>query len=342
MSRLRSLALVAVVGAIAVALAVLTVVGSASPRVARGYRLDVVATALHRPVQLALDPASRLVVLSHGRHGDTAAEILWLDVAGPLPVDASIAPRVVIPFPDEHRKVVFGSLDVDRRTGDVYLGEENGNRVYRLTQDQRLGVVAIGVQHLVGGSGIAIDRRGRLVVLDFSSPDTQLRSETRLPPGLDAQPGEGYQGPLVFRVDLREASTLPRRLDLVPPLFPRAWMRPAGEPLVRFISVAVGSEDDVVLLDSLGQVFRLTAGDLRHVVRLPAGHYHRTNLAVGPDGSVWISTGFHIRQLVRIAPAGTITVVATELGDPAGVLVDAAGRVYLVETALHRIIRLTE
>lgn len=324
-----------------VALVALTVVVGASPRIAPGYRLDVVATALHRPVQLALDPAGRLVVLSHGRHEDTAAEILWLDAAGTLPVDASISPRVVIPFPDERRKLVFGSLDVDRRTGDVYLGEENGNRVYRLTADQRLAVVAIGVQHLVGGSSIALDGRGRLVVLDFASPETQRRSETLLPPGLDVLTVEGYQGPLIFRVDLLETSPLPRRLDLAPPLFPRAWMRRASEPLVRFVSVAaVGSGDDVVLLDSLGQVFRLTAGDLRHVVRLPAGHYHRTNLAVGPDGSVWISTGFHIRLLYRVAPAGAVEVVASELGDPGGIVVDAGGRTYVAETALHRVIRI--
>jgi len=42
-------------------------------------------------------------------------------------------------------------------------------------------------------------------------------------------------------------------------------------------------------LSAVGEVFRLGSdGELRFVARLPAGHYHRTNMAIGPDGSVFV------------------------------------------------------
>jgi sugar lactone lactonase YvrE len=77
------------------------------------------------------------------------------------------------------------------------------------------------------------------------------------------------------------------------------------------------------------------------VARLPAGHYHRTNMAVAPDGSVYVSSGFHIRGLYRVSPTGAVESIARELGDPAGIAVDRDGAVYVAETALHRIVRLT-
>src|SRR5215813_6773895 len=105
---------------------------AASAEVAPGFRVDVVATGVPRPIQLALDPRGRLVVLSSGWFGDAAGEIYRLDLRAPLPIDASRVPRVVIPFADQIRKAVLGSLAVDPRSGNVFLGEENGNRIYRL------------------------------------------------------------------------------------------------------------------------------------------------------------------------------------------------------------------
>jgi hypothetical protein len=308
--------------------------------VAGDWHMDVVVTRIPRPVQLSFTQTGRLVVLSQGWRGDAAGEIFEFDLSAPLPIDGSREPHIVIPFAEGPRKTVFGSLAVSE-AGDLFLGEENGNRVSRLNRARRLDDVAVGIQHLVGGGAIALDRHGRLIVVDYASPETRLRSESPLPPALEAAAGEGYQGPLVFRVDLR-GTALPRRLDLVPPLFPRAWAaRPGEEPLSRFISVTPLPDDDLLLLDSLGQLFRLTPGTgLRRLARLPAGHYHRTNIGLAADGSAYISSGFHIRGLYRVSPAGAVTSIARELGDPAGIAVDRDGAVYVAETALHRIIRL--
>ena len=309
--------------------------------VAEGWRLAVAVTGVPRPVHLDLDAAGRLVVLSHGWRGDVAAEIYRLDLAGGV-LDASRALRIVIPF-ESPRKVSFGSLVVDPRSGDLFLGEENGNRVYRLTAEERLAAFAVGLNHLVGGSSLAFDDRGRLIVLDYASPEVQQRSESPPPPALDSLSGDAYHGPIVLRLDPAEDLPAPRRLDLVGALFPRGRVpRTGGEPLFRFISVAAGPAGELLLLDAVGQLFKLTAesGFQRFAV-LPSGHYHRTHMTVARDGSVFVSSGFHVRRLYRIGPTGAVTTIAWDLGDPSGVAVDRAGNVYVGDGALHRIIRIS-
>jgi hypothetical protein len=282
------------------------------------------------------------VVLALGWQGDAAGEIYRLGAREPTAIDASRVPRYVIPFPQESRKTVFGSLAVDAETGDLFLGEENGNRIYRLAADHRLDAAVVGLNHLVGGSALALDGRRRLVFLDYASPESHLRSEKPLPPSLSWLTEEGYRGPLVFRINPRDEIPLPRRADLLVPLFPHPVApREDREPQWRLISVAAAG-DDLVFLSSVGEVFRLgRGGDLRLMARLPAGHYHRTNLAAAPDGSVFVCAGFQIRQILRVSPEGEVSVVASDLGDPGGIVLDRTGALYVAEAARHRIIRIS-
>jgi DNA-binding beta-propeller fold protein YncE len=342
LSRFAARRAAAIVALVATAAPCVASAGAATGVVtAAGFTAEVAVADVGRPIQLAFDRAGRLVVLGHGRRGDAAGEIHRFDVARALPVDAEGTPRIVIPFSQAPRKTALGSLTVDPRTDDIYLGEENGNRISRLSTDHRLTAVAVGLQHLVGGSSIALDGDGRLVTVDYASPETQGRAEVPPPPGLEAL-GTGYQGPLVFRVTVGEGAVLPRRLDLLPPFFPRGWIAPPGEPLTRFMAVAARTDGTLVLLDSLGQVFRLTGGgDLYPLARLPAGHYQRTSLAIARDGALFVSTGFHVRRLFRMSAEGTVTTIASELGDPNGVAVDPDGHIYVAETALHRVIRIS-
>ena len=316
--------------------------GTAEPRLATGLRIEVVATGIPRPAQLAFATSGRLVVLSHGWRGDSAAEIFWLDPAGAMPINATLVPRVVIPFAEGPRKNALGSLAVDPKSEDLFLGEENGNRIYRLSADQRLTPVVVGANHLLGGSSFATDARGRLVVLDYASFESQLRSEAPLPPWMDGLAAEDYQGPLVFRIDPADDVPLPRRLELVAPIFPKPPVRRArGEPLNKFIAVVERNDGELALLTSVGELWLLSPdGRLRSLARLPSGHYHRTSMAVAPDGSVLVSSGFHIREVYRVSAAGGVTSIARDLGDPQGIAVDQTGALYIAETALHRIIRL--
>jgi len=315
-------------------------VGAADAQLRPGLRIDVVATGIPRPAQLAFTASGRLVVLSHG--GDSAGEIFWLDPAGAMPVNGALAPRLVIPFAEGPRKATLGSLAVDPRSGDLFLGEENGNRIYRLTAGQRLAPLVVGLNHLLGGSSLAADSSGRLVVLDYASFETLLRSEAPPPAALDWLASEDYIGPLVFRVDPAEDLPLPRRLEFIAPIFPRRPVRKMpGEPLHRFIALVPTAGGDLALLNSVGEIFILSAsGDLRRLARLPSGHFHRTSLAVAPDGSVLVSAGFHIREVYRVSPDGVVSSVAHDLGDPQGIAVDPSGVLYIAETALHRIIRI--
>ena len=314
---------------------------SLSMEVAPGLRAEVVVVGIPRPVQLALDGSGHLVILSHGWRGDAAAKLYRLEVAA-LPLDATRSPRVVIPFSEERRQVAFGSLALDPRSGDLFMGEENGNRVYRLSAQGRLTLFGVGLNQVLGGSSLTFDRHGRLVVLDYSSPEAQQRSETPPPASFDGLDANAYHGPVVVRLDPRDDVPLPRRFDLITPILPTRSVPPSGvEPLFRFISAATTSSDGIVLLDSVGQLFALTSeGVLRPLARLPSGHYHRTHMAVGPDGSVFVSSGFQIRQILRVSPTGTVTVVARNLGDPEGIAVDDAGDLFVAENALHRILRI--
>jgi len=187
-----------------------------------------------------------------------------------------------------------------------------------------------------------VDRLGRLVFIDYAGSEAHLRSETPLPPSLSWLVDEGYRGPLVFRIDPAEDRPLPRRADLLIPILPRRESpRPDREAMWRLIGVTATPGDDLVFLSSVGEVLRLAPdGELRLVVRLPAGHYHRTNLTSAPDGSIFVCAGYQIRKIFRISPAGRVSVVASELGDPGGIVLDAKGALYVPEAAVHRIIRI--
>jgi hypothetical protein len=306
-----------------------------------GQGLEVVATGVPRPLQLALDGRA-LVVLGPGALGDVAGEIHRVDLSGPLPIDLSREPRVRIPYADA-RMASLGSLALDPVTGQLLLGEENGRRLYRLSADERLTLYAVGLRRLVGGSSLAFDQLGRLLVLDHIDP-TVSPEEDRGPPGLEDLRSEDYRGPLLFALAMESTVPLPRRLEQLAPMFPRAWGgRKGGALLPRLISLAPLPGGGLVLLSSVGELFRLTSGGtLVSLARLPPGHgeYNRTNLAVAPDGTLFVSTGFHVGRIYRVSPDGGLTTVIANLGDPEGLALDGAGYLYIAESSLHRIVRL--
>jgi hypothetical protein len=302
--------------------------------------VEVVATGVPRPLQVVLDGRA-LVVLSPGAQGDAAGELYRIALDGELPVDLARQPRVRIPFADA-RTAALGSLARDPASGQLFLGEENGQRLYRLGPDGRLTVYAVGLHRLPGGGTLAFDEGGRLVVLD--QVDTaSARSEERAP---DLEPfrDEEYRGPLVFRLRLDPAIPLPRRLDRLAPLFPRGWGgRQGGGLLPRMISVAALPAGGLALLASSGEVFRLAPdGGLVPLAQLPAGHgmYNRTHMIGAPDGSVVVSGGFHVARIFRVGPEGTVSVVASQLADPEGIALDDRGVLYVAESSFHRIVRL--
>ncbi len=298
---------------------------------------EVVVTGVPRPVQLAIDRRT-LVVLSPSAQGDSAGEIHRVELDEVFPVDVSRRPRVRIPFVDT-QLAALGSMALEPTTRDLFLGEENGKRVYRLDGDERLTVYLDGLRRLPGGSALVFDDAGRLVLLDHADP-LLSPAEERTPQALEQFRDEDYRGPLLFRLALDPAIPLPRRLDRMPPWFPRAWGgRGGGALLPRLVAVApLGSELTVV--SSGGTVFRVAADSrLVPVVTLPAGQYLRINMVAAADGGVFVSGGFSVGVIFHVSADGVLTRVAGPLADPQGLALGPDGYLYVAESSLHRIVR---
>lgn len=302
--------------------------------------LDVVATGVTRPLQLALDGSS-LLVLGIGSRGDAAAELHRIDLAGPLPVDLARQPRIRIPFPDAWT-ATLGSLAVAPGTRELFLGEENGSRIWRLGPENRLVLYARGLTRLMGGSTLAFDDAGRLLIVDHVDPRLSPYDEA-LAPGLEYFRDEDYRGPLLFRLTLDPAIPLPRDVGRLAPLFPRGWNGPAGGSfLPRLVAVAPRARDLVVLTSS-GELFTIEdGGALVPFARLPAGQYHRINMVASRDGAIYVSAGFWVARVFRVSPAGAVTTLAADVADPQGIAIDARGNIYVAESSLHRIVRMPQ
>jgi len=299
---------------------------------------DIVATGVPRPLQLVADGPS-LIVLSPGARGDAAAEIYRVPLDADLPVDLSRQPRIRIPLAVSSA-ATLGSLALDPRSGDLFLGEENGTRIWRLSPDERLTLYATGLRRLAGGGALAFDRLGRLVIVDYADPFLS-QPEERPPPGLEQLREEDYRGPLIFRLTFDLAVPLPRRLGHLAPLFPRAWGgRASGLALPHMISLVALATDDLVLLTSSGELFRLGRdGAFGLFTRLPRGQYNRTHMVAAPDGTVFVSGGFHVGSVFQVSSDGVVTTLASKMADPQGIALDQRGWLYVAESSFHRIVR---
>jgi hypothetical protein len=299
---------------------------------------EIVATGVVRPLQLAVD-RNTLVVLGPGTRGDAAGEIHRVSLDAVRPVDLSRERPVTVPFPGPGSRTL-GSLAVGRRSGALYLGEENGQQVWRLNSSGTVELFAVGLRRLAGGGTLAFDSADRLVLLDHADPLVSPREE-RLPSGLDQLlRDDPYRGALIFRLALESSLPLPRRVTHVPPFYPRDSAARAPSPSLDFLSVAALPGGDLITLASTGALYRVTSeGPPVLFARLPRAQYARTNMAVSPDGIVYVSGGFHVGQVFRVTPDGDVSVVAGDLADPAGIAIGPDGSVYVAESSRHRILR---
>ena len=111
--------------------------------------------------------------------------------------------------------------------------------------------------------------------------------------------------------------------------------------LPRLISVVPVGSDDLILLTSSGDLYRLGAdGSFGLFTRLPRGQYNRIHMVAAPDGTIFVSGGFHLGQIFRVSPDGAVAVVAANLADPEGIALDDSGHLYVAESSYHRIVRL--
>ncbi len=295
---------------------------------------DIAVRGVPRPLQLAWDGAA-LLVLSPDARGESAGEIYRVRLDEDA-VDLSIQPRTRVPFAHAGARTI-GSLVVEPTSGALLLGEENGSRVCPQDADRRLTPYATGLRRLAGGSTLAFDRRGRLVLLDHADPFLSPQ-EDGPPAGLEHFRDDEYRGPVVHRLAVDAPVPGPRRMGAIAPLLPRGWGGKSAA-LPHLVAVAV-SGDELRVLSSSGELYRL-ADDGRPVLvaKLPRREYTRANMLTAPDGTVFVSGGFHSGTVFRIAVDGTVSVVAADLADPAGIALDHRGWLYIAESAQHRILR---
>jgi hypothetical protein len=302
--------------------------------------LEVVATGIPRPTQLVLD-GHTLTVLGPGLAGDAAGELYRVDLGGRLPVDLGMRASVRLSF-SPGRTATLGSFALDPATRQLFVGEENGTRIYRLTTDGALAPYATGLHRVPAGSALAVDAEGRLLVLDYVDR-TLAPGEDSGPRGLEPLREDDYRGPLLFRLAPDPSIALPRRLDRAIPLFPRpGGPRPAGF-LGYLVAVAPLPSREIALMEPTGALFRLSPdGSVSRLGRLPAGlgEYNRPGMVAAPDGSLYVSGGFHVSRVFRVSPAGAVDTVAQNLRDPEGLALDGQGHLYIAESSQHRILRL--
>ena len=303
-------------------------------------RFEVVATGIPRPAQLALD-GSTLIALGPGVRGDVAGELYQVELDQPLPVDLTLRASRRLAF-SGGRTATLGSVALDPATHRLFLGEENGTRIYRIERGGDMVPYATGLHRVPAGGALAVDAEGRLLVLDYV--DRRLApGEEPLPRGLEPLRDEDYRGPLVFRVSSDPTVALPRHLDRAIPIFPKLGAAPVRGLLGYFTAVVPLPAGDVALIEPTGALFRLRPdGAVSPLARLPRGlgEYNRISAVAGRDGTLFVSGGFHVGRVFRVSPAGVVETVAEGLQDPQGLALDEGSHLYIAESSRHRIVRL--
>lgn len=310
-----------------------------------GYEVEVFATDVADPVDLALGPGATLVVLDSGGPTGVGHVLYRLPITplGSPATDARPLGRVTIRVGSGGMAYPAGAVAVHPRSGFAFLSEFAGKRLYRVDADGRLTLYSTGFWMLPRGA-IRFDATGRLLVLDFpgqrgvpAEPDPYAEERGWF------EAGEPTEGSLIYRVDVGETLPLPRQSDYWRPNI-RLGVRSLGRTpsADQNSGLAVNPRGDLFLTLFMG-IFRVVEG---RPVRFADLTGTRSPTAC-PDGAFFVYSGARAGALqdpfggrvVRVEAGGVITEVVGRLGSTHGLACDEGGNLYVADGARHRILR---
>ncbi len=296
-------------------------------RLPPGYGLEIVGVGFRLPQDLAVESPDAVWLLTQTDPvggGSGALRRVPLTGAGRIEVDS--LPAISIPFSPGPARFRAGSLARHPTTGDLYVAEQSGRHIFRVSPRGEVVLYARGLNRLAETKALCFDPEGRLVVLDFAgrslvadAGDGTLRELFG-----DADP---YVGPVLYRLRVDEALPLPRNLEHANPAFPSRAVRQPGTHLERRVAVLAVPSGDLILSAQAGMVDRLRPdGSLERVARLPAARA----VAAGPAGELYGLDSLGGR-IVRIGPDGTVQPFVEGLVRPAALTTLPDGSLLVAE-----------
>jgi hypothetical protein len=271
-------------------------------RLPSGYRSEVVAVGFRLPQDLAVDSPDAVWLLTQADPtGAGAGALRRIPLTGPAPIDAAALAAISIPFAPGPARFRVGSLARQPATGDLFVAEQSGRHIFRVSPGGEVILYARGLDLLADTKALAFDDAGRLVVLDFAG--LPLVAETGTASRDLLGDDDRYVGPVIHRLRVDARLPLPRNVEpLALPTGDLILSASTGKidrlgPDGRLVAFAAPPAARVTAAGTAGELYGVDTLGGRIVQLQPDGAVHRfvegltrpTALAVLADGSLLIA-----------------------------------------------------
>jgi hypothetical protein len=264
-------------------------------RLPAGYRLEVIGTGFRLPQDLAVESTAAVWLLSQADGAGGAGSLVRVPLGEPEPVDAGSLAAISIPSAPGPTRFRVGSLARHPGTGDLYVAEQSGRHLFRVSPAGQVVLYARGLERLAETRAVAFDSASRLVVLDFTGAPLVADAGSG---SLRELFGSSESGPVLYRLRVNdEPLALPRNVEALAPFFTAGRAR-----LPRWVGVFALSTGDLVLSDSGGRIDRLRPDG---TVVPAAGRSAARVVAAGPRGELY-GVDTMGGRIVRVLPDGAV------------------------------------
>lgn len=311
-----------------------------------GFQAEVAVVGVADPMDLAIDRPGSLVILDRGDPMESGQVLIRVPLPAPggPPIDARTAPRILVPIGRGGLAYPAGAIAVHPTSGDIFLSEFGGKRLYRLDRSGRLSLYATGFW-MLPRTAVRFDRDQDLFVLDFSGqravPEADPYMEDRDLLGEARDPAET----VIYRVKVNQSHPLPRQSAYWQPIVALPLRSPGSSPSPDWNGgIAVGPEGSLFLATLTG-LFQIDGARFALHGRIANG---RTP-TVCPSGDLYVfqeRLGHVLVHLtggavMRVDRNGDAVEVIGNLGGTHGLVCDEQGRLYVADSLRNRILRVS-